>query len=959
MKLFKKTLWLSAILALLSGVGAMAACEDTDSSSSQSSSISSEVYSSITNDESSASVSSTDSVSSQSSSLEASSTDSSSADDNDYAYVYRIRVQNETGFGFAGVKITLTDGDTVIASKNTNTSGNANFLVSDVTEAGNYTILVENVPAGYALPDEPLQTVALEGTETTVILTPTGVLQGEAPAGTYYQLGDVVYDFTVTLSDNTTYTLSEVLKEKDLVLLNFWATWCTPCKDEFPAMHNAALAYQDSVSVLAVSTTDAKNGVAEFKETNSYDAFNMAAAGSGNLATMFAVSAIPHSVMIDRYGVVVYNEIGSMPSMSAFTVQFDKFVGDGYRPTVVGGISGGGNGSGDEDGGNEQMKPNVPYADVNEIKDVLTQETTAHFTFRNQEEGVVEGDPNYDEYNWPWVVSEDKTYLYASNKNIHSSYSILYADITVKADDVLTFDYKVGSERNCDFLYVMLDGVIIKEFSGAYANEWNTVQAYVFRDYEAGAHELAFAFVKDSDKTANDDVICIKDIRLETVADLDSPNVDANVFRYAATQKNDDPNAKTQFKEYVDVYLNEEDEYYHVGSVDGPVLYANMLSATPWNETSVWLLAYYDYVVGGGMNYHSAIESFAWEASQVTSVNGYTPVTEDLQYLLDVAVRYVTYGQKWEGEYHDKEWLELCVYYEHYGQTELPKDPMAGITFTAAIPMQEGGNEVNVPYAINPRGFKYKFVPERSGAYHVYSTGDSDPVVFLIGKDRTTMLGDWDNKVFVEVHKDENGVDVTDGNFEFFWYFEEGETYYLLFTTYLDQAATYNVNIDYLGETYTYLENAAVGPYSANLNTFELFIPNAIEYAYSDPAEGGDGYYHHLLENGELGGIIYLDVNRPTAFFTSISLYDICRQAEKYDPEKRAFYINGVDYTTTFKQICFKAMLQTGDKKGFAAVDQELFELLCILTRSEKYEGIHNSWLMLCYYEKTLAPYNA
>ncbi len=930
MKLFKKILWLSATLVALAGFGTMAACDDTDSSSSESSSVS-------------------DSTSSDTASSEA---NSSSVDDNNYAYVYRIRVQNETGFGFSGVSVTLKDGDTVIASKKTNASGNANFLENDVAQVGNYTVVIENAPAGYALPETAQQTIALAGTETIVVLTPTGILQGEPPAGTYYQLGDVVHDFTVTLSDNTTYTLSEVLQEKDLVLLNFWATWCTPCKDEFPAMHNAALAYQDSVSVLAVSTTDAKSAVADFKTSNAYDAFNMAPAGSANLATMFAVSSIPHSVMIDRYGVVVYNEIGSMPSMSAFTVQFDKFIGEDYVPTVVGGNQGGNEGGG-EDTGPEQMKPNVPYADVNEIKDALTKEA---FTFRNQEEGVVAGDPEYDEYNWPWVVGEDKTYVYASNKNIHSSYSILYADITVKSGDVLTFDYKVGTERNCDFLYVMLDGVIIKEFSGSYAENWNTVQAYVFKDFEAGEHELAFAFVKDSDKTANDDVVCIKDLRIQTLAELDSPDVDANVFRFAATVKNDDPNAKTQFKNYVDVYLNEEDEYYHVGSVDGPVLYANMLNATPWNETSVWLLAYYDYVVGGGMNYHYAIESFAWEASQVTAVSGYTPVTEDLKYLLDAACRYVTYGQKWEGEYHDKEWLELCVYYEHYGQTELPEDPMAGITFTGAIPMQEGANEVNVPYAINPRGFKYKFIPERSGAYHVYSTGDSDPVVFLMDSDRTTMLGDWDNKVFVEVYKDEYGVDVTDGNFEFFWYFEEGETYYLLFTTYLDQAATYNVNIDYLGETYTYLENAAVGPYSANLNTFELFIPGAIEYAYSDPAEGGDGYYHHVLENGELGGIIYLDVNRPTAFFTTISLYDICRDAEKYAPEKRALYINGVDYTDIFQQICFRAMLQTGDKKGFAAVDQELFDLLCILTRSAKYDGIHNSWLLLCYYEKTLAP---
>lgn len=929
MKLLKKLLWLGATLSAFVGFSiANASCVMENNNSS----LSGNVDNSNTGNNS-----------------------ESLPNDDNVVFVYRVRVQNATGFGFDNVTVTLYDGNTVIATKKTNASGNANFLKSDVATAGTYNVVIENPPAGYALSNQNLKTVALAGTEIIAEITPTGILEGTAPSGTFYQLGDVVYDFSIALADNTTYTLSEVLQEKDLVLLNFWATWCGPCKSEFPAMHNAAILYEETVSVLAISTTDSKGAVTDFKNSNGFEKFNMAAAGSGNLANMFSVSPIPHSVMIDRYGVVVYNEVGSMPSVSAFTVQFDKFIGDDYVPTVIGGNSSTPEDSEDSSTENEQIKPTIPYEETGEIQKVFTTETTKDFTFRYQEDGVIVGDENYNEYNWPWVISDDESYLYAGNANIHGSYAILYADITVRAGDVVTFDYKVGSEANCDFLYVMLDGVIIKNFSGFFSDKWYTTQAYVFRDYEAGEHELAFVFIKDSEKTANDDVIQIKDLRLQSLGDLDSPNVDANIFRFAATELNTDENATTQYKNYVDVVLNEDDQYYHVGTKDGPVLYANMLQSTLWNETSVWLLAYYDYIVGDGMNFHSAIESFAWEASQVTDVNGYTPVTEDLKYLLDAAVRYTTYGQKWQGEYHDKEWLELCVYYEHYGQTPPPEDPMAGITFTAAIPMQEGSNTVNVPYAINPRGFKYKFIPERSGAYYVYSTGESDSVAFLMAEDRKTELGVWDNKVFVEVYKDENGVDVTDGNFEFYWYFEEGKTYYLLFTTYLDQTATYNVNIEWLGETYTYLDNAAVGPYSANLNTFELFIPDAIEYAYSDPAEGGDGYYHHLKDNGELGGIIYLDVNRPTAFFISSSLYNVCRQAEAYAPEKRALYIDGVDYTPIFKDICFKAMLQSGNKKGFAAVDQELFELLRILTLSKKYDGIENSWLLLCYYEKTLS----
>ncbi len=975
MKLIKKLLALGAMLTACIGLSvASTACleekpwesapdsvessssslDEIFSESSESASSSESVDSSIDSSESvDSSIDSTESVDSSIDSTESSS--DSSVNENELAYIYRVSLQNETGFGFSGATVTLKDGDTVVAQKKTNASGNANFLEADIAAVGNYDVVISDAPAGYALPDETYQTLALAGTDTTVVITPTGILEGEAPSGTFYKLGDVVYDFTITLSDGTTFILSEELKTKDMILLNFWATWCGPCKSEFPALHTAAMAYADTVTVLAISTTDTRDAVASFKATEKLDQFKMAPAGSGYLSSMFSVSSIPHSVIIDRYGVVAFNEVGSMPSVGAFTVQFDKFVGEDYTPVVVGGAHNGGD-TPDVPDAPTQIKPTVEAPNVDELKEVFTDETTASFNFRFQEEeGLIPGDEEYDEYNWPWLISEDKTYIYASNANVHGSYAILYATMEAKAGDVLTFDYKVGSELDVDILYLMIDGVPVKKYSGNQWREWTTDYAYVFRDYEAGEHEVAFIFLKDSETTANDDIIQLKNLRTVSVDSLDSPDVDANVFRYAATELNTDPDAKTQYKNYVDVFYNANDDYYHVGSENGPVLYANMTTSSLWNETSLWMLAYNDYVVGDGMNYHTAIEGFAWEAVQITTVAGYTPVTEDLKYLLDVAVRYTTVGQLWEGEYHANEWLELCVYWEHYGQTELPPDPMAGITFTAAIPMQEGANQVNVPYALNPRGFKYKFVPERSGAYKVYSTGTSDSIVMLVDADRVTHLGYWDNKVFVEVLTDEDGNDISDDNFEFYWYFEAGKTYYMLFTTYLDMTASYNVNIDYIAESYTYLENAATGPYSANLNTFELFLPDAIEYAYSDPEKGGDGYYHHVKEDGTLGGIIYLDVNRPTAFFNTASLYDICRQAENYDEEKRALYLNGKDYTDAFYQICFKANLPTNKMKGFAAVDQELFELLQILTLSEKYDGISNSWLLLCYYDRTLA----
>ena len=48
--------------------------------------------------------------------------------------------------------------------------------------------------------------------------------------------GQEVPDFTVSLTDGTTASLSELLGEKELVVLNIFATWCAPCEMEFPEM---------------------------------------------------------------------------------------------------------------------------------------------------------------------------------------------------------------------------------------------------------------------------------------------------------------------------------------------------------------------------------------------------------------------------------------------------------------------------------------------------------------------------------------------------------------------------------------------------------------------------------------------------------------------------------------------------------------------------------------------------
>lgn len=97
----------------------------------------------------------------------------------------------------------------------------------------------------------------------------------------------------------------EELKGKPVVL-NFWSTWCGPCKYEHPLLLQAAKAYPDVV-FLGVIYSDEPDAVRRYLAQKG-QAYPHLIDPTGAIAIDFGVTGVPESYFIDKQGVIVHKE---------------------------------------------------------------------------------------------------------------------------------------------------------------------------------------------------------------------------------------------------------------------------------------------------------------------------------------------------------------------------------------------------------------------------------------------------------------------------------------------------------------------------------------------------------------------------------------------------------------------------------------------------------------------------
>ena len=112
-------------------------------------------------------------------------------------------------------------------------------------------------------------------------------------------------DFTVYDQQGNPQKLSNFIGKP--VVLNFWASWCGPCKSEMPEFQNAFDRYGDRIHFLMVNMTDGAQETVESALSfiaNSGYSFPVYFDSDSDAAEKYGVMSIPTTFVIDRYGYV-------------------------------------------------------------------------------------------------------------------------------------------------------------------------------------------------------------------------------------------------------------------------------------------------------------------------------------------------------------------------------------------------------------------------------------------------------------------------------------------------------------------------------------------------------------------------------------------------------------------------------------------------------------------------------
>jgi peroxiredoxin len=136
-----------------------------------------------------------------------------------------------------------------------------------------------------------------------------------AIAGPNEAVGKPAPDFTLKSTAGKNVRLAEL--KGDVVLINFWATWCGPCRQEMPLLEKLNQKYRDlGFVMLGINVEADTSGMQKYLKDVPVT-FPILMDGNNSVAKLYGVDGMPNTVIVDRNGVVRHVHRGYKPGYEA------------------------------------------------------------------------------------------------------------------------------------------------------------------------------------------------------------------------------------------------------------------------------------------------------------------------------------------------------------------------------------------------------------------------------------------------------------------------------------------------------------------------------------------------------------------------------------------------------------------------------------------------------------------
>ena len=143
-----------------------------------------------------------------------------------------------------------------------------------------------------------------------------------APAFASVNLSEEAPDFTLRTLDGPNLRLEEYRGQ--VVLINFWASWCGPCRQEMPVLDKLHQRYEDTGFAVLGINVEGEDAPAQKIVDKTNVTFPVLIDEGQSVSEMYELEAMPSTVVVDRDGVVRYVHRGYKPGDEAKYVEVVK-----------------------------------------------------------------------------------------------------------------------------------------------------------------------------------------------------------------------------------------------------------------------------------------------------------------------------------------------------------------------------------------------------------------------------------------------------------------------------------------------------------------------------------------------------------------------------------------------------------------------------------------------------------